>query len=95
MLRVGRLGIVTTPNFAFWQARVYLALKGRMPMTSDLPYQWYDTPNIHLTTITDLLDLFRCENISVVKAVYLSGERRVRLFPNLLAKPLFMIKNGD
>lgn len=93
MLRVGRLGIVTTPNFAFWQARVYLAIKGRMPMTSDLPYQWYDTPNIHLTTIKDLLDLFRSDHISVVKAVYLSGDRQIRLLPNLLARTaLFMIR---
>lgn len=95
MLRVGRLGIVTTPNFAFWQARIYLALKGRMPMTSDLPHQWYDTPNIHLTTIKDLLDLFKTDDISVVKAVYLSGDRQIKLLPNLLARTaLFVIKKN-
>lgn len=95
MLRVGRLGIVTTPNFAFWHARLYLALRGRMPMTAELPYQWYDTPNIHLTTIKDLLDLFQADGISVVRAVYLSGDRRVRLLPNLLARTaLFVIKKN-
>ncbi len=96
MLRVGRLGIVTFPNFAFWQARLDLALRGRMPKTSDLPYEWYDTPNIHLTTIEDFLDLCRAEGILVVEALYLSGERRVKLFPNLLARTaLFVIrKNG-
>ncbi len=97
MLRVGRQGIVTTPNFAFWQARLYLTLWGRMPMTKDLPHQWYDTPNIHLTTIRDLQDLFRTEGISVVKAVYLSGDRQVRLLPNLRARTgLFLIrKSGE
>src|SRR3972149_2126140 len=53
MLRVGRRGIVTFPNFAYWQVRLQLALGGRMPKTGDLPYEWYDTPNIHLTTIRD------------------------------------------
>ena len=96
MLRVGRLGIVSTPNFAFWQARLYLALKGRMPITSDLPYQWYDTPNIHLTTIKDLLDLFKIDGITVVKSIYLSGDRQIRLLPNLLARTaLFVIKKDE
>jgi len=86
MLRVGRLGIVTFPNFAFWQVRLELALKGRMPKTKDLPYEWYDTPNIHLTTIRDFVDLCKEEGVTVVKAIYLSDGRRVRFLPNLRAR---------
>lgn len=91
MLRVGRLGIVTFPNFAYWQPRLQLALGGRMPKTRDLPYEWYNTPNIHLTTIQDFLDLCRAEGISVVKAIYLSGHRRVRFLPNLLAQMAILV----
>ncbi len=85
MLRVGRLGIVSFPNFAFWQHRLQLAVRGRMPKSRDLPYEWYDTPNIHLTTIQDFQDLCKAEGISVAKALYLSGNRQVHWLPNLRA----------
>ncbi len=95
MLRVGRLGIVTFPNFAYWRGRLDLGLRGRMPVTSDLPYEWYDTPNIHLTTIRDFLRLCRQDGISVVQATYLAGDRRVATLPNLLARTaLFAVKQG-
>jgi methionine biosynthesis protein MetW len=53
MLRVGSEAVVTFPNFGYWRIRAYLMLKGRMPVSKALPYQWYDTPNIHLHTIRD------------------------------------------
>ena len=53
MLRVGREAIITFPNFGHWRIRAYLGLKGRMPVSTSLPYQWYDTPNIHLCTVRD------------------------------------------
>jgi len=53
MLRIGRETIVTFPNFGNWRARLYLTLKGRMPVTKQLAYQWYDTPNIHFCTVKD------------------------------------------
>lgn len=56
MLRVGRRGIVSFPNFGYWRVRLALALEGRMPVTANLPYRWYDTPNIHLFTLQDFLD---------------------------------------
>ncbi|MGL4208953.1 MAG: methionine biosynthesis protein MetW [Candidatus Adiutrix sp.] len=56
MLRVGQKGIVSFPNFGHWRVRFDLAVRGRMPMTQGLPYQWYDTPNIHLFTLADFLD---------------------------------------
>jgi len=95
MLRVGRLGIVSFPNFAYWRHRLQLALGGRMPKSSELPFEWYNTPNIHLTTIRDFLELCEAEGISVVRSVYLCGHRRVRLLPNLLASTaLFMVRKG-
>lgn len=93
MLRVGHLGIVTFPNFAYWRSRLDLGLRGRMPVTNDLPYEWYDTPNIHLTTIKDFLRLCHDGHISVEQVIYLSGDRRVTLLPNLLARTaLFAVK---
>lgn len=95
MLRVGRLGIVSFPNFAYWRHRLQLALGGRMPKSRELPFEWYNTPNIHLTTIRDFLELCDAEGITVVRSVYLSGNRQVRLFPNLLASTaLFMVRKG-
>ncbi|HEX2988436.1 MAG TPA: methionine biosynthesis protein MetW [Chloroflexota bacterium] len=96
MLRVGKIGIVSFPNFAFWQARLNLALQGRMPKTDDLPYEWYNTPNIHLTTIQDFLDLCQTEGMEVVKRVFLSGNHHVRLFPNVRARTaLFMVRKKN
>jgi methionine biosynthesis protein MetW len=56
MLRVGRRGIVAFPNFGHWRVRFDLAVRGRMPVTRELPYGWHDTPNIHLFTLADFLD---------------------------------------
>jgi len=93
MLRVGRVGIVSFPNFAFWQSRLHLAIQGRMPKTNDLPYEWYNTPNIHLTTISDFLELCEAEGMEVADKLFLSGKRRVKLIPNLRARmALFMVR---
>lgn len=53
MLRIGRCGIVSFPNFGHWRIRLYLAARGRMPVSRRLPHEWYDTPNIHLLTLRD------------------------------------------
>lgn len=96
MLRVGRLGIVTFPNFAYWRVRLDLLLNGRMPKTKGLPYEWYDTPNIHLTTVKDFQHLCAADGITIRKAIYLSGNRQVKSSPNLLASmAVFVVqKNG-
>jgi homoserine O-acetyltransferase len=67
MLRVAKEGILTFPNFGNWHNRLILGLRGRMPKSSVLPFEWYDTPNIHLTTIKDFLGVCRDENISVLE----------------------------
>lgn len=95
ILRVGRQGIVSFPNFAHWSARLDLGLRGRMPVTSDLPYEWYDTPNIHLTTIRDFGRLCQRDGIDLVDAIYLSGDRHVTTLPNLFARTgLFLVKRS-
>ena len=56
MLRVSKKCIVSFPNFAYWRVRFYLFFKGKMPKSKQLPYEWYDTPNIHLLTISDFFE---------------------------------------
>ncbi|MDR1035793.1 MAG: methionine biosynthesis protein MetW [Deltaproteobacteria bacterium] len=68
MLRVGRRGIVSFPNFGHWRVRLDLAARGRMPVTPDLPYGWHDTPNIHLFTLDDLLDVCESSDLKIVAA---------------------------
>ncbi|MDP6874024.1 MAG: methionine biosynthesis protein MetW [Alphaproteobacteria bacterium] len=63
MLRIGSQAIVSFPNFGYWRVRWDLALRGRMPVTSDLPVPWYDTANIHLCTILDFMEL--CEKMKL------------------------------
>lgn len=83
MLRVGKECIVTFPNFGNWRARLYLSFRGRMPVTKQLTYQWYDTPNIHFCTVRDFEVLCRDKQISVL-------DRRVvaQRFPDRLLKDL-------
>ena len=65
MLRVGKYGIVGFPNFGYWQVRLKFLAGGRMPKTSMLPFEWYDTPNIHSLTIDDFRDFCREGNITI------------------------------
>lgn len=67
MLRVGKEGIVTFPNFAHWSPRLQLAFKGRMPVSRAIPYEWFDTPNIHLCTIHDFEDLCDRQSVKVLE----------------------------
>lgn len=72
MLRIGRKGIVSFPNFGFWKNRLYLLFKGRMPVTKNLSYEWYETPNIHFCTISDFVILCRELGIRIEKRVALT-----------------------
>ena len=83
MLRIGREGIVTFPNFGYWRHR-FQVLSGRMPMSSKLPYHWYDTPNIHLCTIHDFEAFCRDHGVHILERVVLSDGRQVSALPNLL-----------
>ncbi len=83
-VRVGRLGIVAFPNFAHWPNRLSV-LKGRMPVTKRLPYQWFDTPNIRVGTHADLGLLAQANGLTVQDSFGLQNGEVVRLLPNLLA----------
>ncbi len=82
--RVGKIGIVAFPNFAHWFNRLSV-LRGRMPVTKRLPYQWYDTPNIRVGTFADFADLARKNDLQVLDAFGLQHGQEVRLLPNLMA----------
>jgi len=85
MLRVGREVIVTFPNFGHWSHR-WQILRGRMPVSEELPYQWYDTPNIHLCTVADFDAFLRERNCVVENRVVLANGRQVGTLPNLLGE---------
>jgi methionine biosynthesis protein MetW len=82
MLRVGREAIVTFPNFGYWAHRVQV-LGGRMPVSKDLPYQWYDTPNIHLCTVADFDAFCAARSFRVLERVVLHDAHRVSVLANL------------
>ncbi|MDP2400962.1 MAG: methionine biosynthesis protein MetW [Actinomycetota bacterium] len=91
MLRVGSSAVLTFPNFGHWRVRGYLAFRGRMPVSRSIPYSWYDTPNIHHTTLKDFRD-FVAANGGVIERevpLHLGGWSREahvqRVLPNLLA----------
>lgn len=82
--RVGRIGIVVFPNFAHWPNRLAV-LRGRMPVTKALPYQWYDTPNIRVGTLRDFDVLARQNQLQVLDSFGLQDGREVRFWPNARA----------
>ena len=82
--RVGRTGIVAFPNFAHWPNRLSI-LRGRMPVTKRLPYQWYDTPNIRVGTFADFEVLAHKNGLRVLDAFGLQDGQRVDTWPNLMA----------
>ena len=82
--RVGRIGIVSFPNFAHWPNRLSV-LQGRMPVTRTLPYEWYDTPNIRVGTYADFEVLARRNGLNILDSFGLQAGRAVRRWPNLMA----------
>ena len=82
--RVGRIGIVSFPNFAHWPNRLQV-LRGRMPVTRRLPYEWYDTPNIRVGTHADFVQLARRNGLVVLDSFGIESGRVVRRFVNLRA----------
>ena len=83
MLRVGREGIVSFPNFGYWRNRLDV-LRGNMPVSRELPYQWYDTPNVHLCTLHDFEEFCRDHHVTVLERRVMTGSGEVHVLPNLL-----------
>jgi methionine biosynthesis protein MetW len=82
ILRVGRQGIVSFPNFGYWPQRLQI-LRGRMPLSDALPYLWYDTPNVHLCTLTDFEDFCANHGVRILERIVMQEQRRIRFAPNL------------
>ena len=75
LLRVGKKAIVTVPNFGFWKVRLHLLIKGTMPITKNLPDEWYNTPNLHMCTIKDFYNFCHDREIKLDKALALHNEK--------------------
>jgi len=94
MLRVGLEGIVTFPNFGYWKNRLQIA-RGHMPVSDNLPYEWFDTPNVHLCTIADFERFCRERRIRIVERKVLTRGKNVGQWPNLLgALAVYHFGNG-
>jgi methionine biosynthesis protein MetW len=71
MLRVGNTAIISFPNFGYWNVRLQLLLRGRMPVNDLLPYEWYNTPNVHLCTVTDFRELCEAQGLRRMREIFL------------------------
>ena len=85
-LRVGKKTIVGFPNFLYVSARFQMFFGGKVPVTPSLPYEWYDTPNLHFLSIADFVKYCRKRDIQIERSAFIAKNKRVRLFPNLLAE---------
>ena len=83
MLRVGKEAIVTFPNFGYWRHRIQL-IQGQMPVSKSLPYEWYNTPNIHLCTIKDFDDFCAKNKIGIKERLILTHGKPIHMMPNLM-----------
>ena len=99
LLRVGKKVIVTIPNFGYWKVRVDLLFKGEMPITKNLPYEWYNTPNLHMCTIQDFYNFCNSKGISIFKTISLNGKKTSKItssnlkFKNLISElGIFLLK---
>ena len=75
LLRIAEKAIITIPNFGYWKVRLNLLLTGTMPITKTLPYSWYNTPNLHMSSIKDFYNLCNSDNIKVIKSISISSNK--------------------
>ena len=85
-LRVGKRVIVGFPNFAYYKSRLQMFFKGRSPVTESLPYQWYETPNLHFLSILDFKKYCRTKNITIERQVCIGEKHRIPFLRNLFAQ---------
>ncbi len=84
LLRVGKKVIVTIPNFGHWRVRLDLLFKGEMPITKNLPYEWYNTPNLHMCTIQDFYNFCNNKGINIFKTISLNRLKTSKITPSNL-----------
>ena len=95
-LRVGKKVIVGFPNFAYYKARFQLFFKGRAPITPSLPYEWYNTPNLHFLSILDFKEYCKTKKINIERAYFIDKKRTVKIFTNFFAQiGIFLISKGN
>ena len=75
LLRIGKQTIVSIPNFGYWKVRIHLLFKGTMPITKNLPNQWYNTPNLHMCTILDFINFCKDKKIKIDRSLCLTNEK--------------------
>ncbi|MDO8488889.1 MAG: methionine biosynthesis protein MetW [Candidatus Omnitrophota bacterium] len=91
-LRVGKKVVVGFPNFAYYKSRLQMFFQGRAPVTEGLPYQWYETPNLHFLSITDFKNYCRSKNINIEQSTGIGENKRVPILANLFAQTgIFLI----
>ena len=96
MLRVGKKCIVSFPNFAYWRVRLNFTLTGNMPKSRILPFEWYNTPNIHLLTIKDFFEFAHSHNFRILDGIYTTKANikkgiQFNMFSNLLAEEAIFV----
>lgn len=85
-MRVGKKTIVSLPNFAHYTARFQIFFRGRVPVTPALPYEWYNTPNIHFLSIHDFIEFCETKKFKIEKSLFIRNNRAVRVLPNFFAE---------
>ncbi|WP_028534694.1 methionine biosynthesis protein MetW [Paludibacterium yongneupense] len=94
MLRVGREAIVTFPNFGYWENR-WQILRGRMPVSDTIPFQWYDTPNIHWCMLGDFEALCAKNKVRIIERVVMDKGKFIHVLPNLFGSLAFYRVTAD
>lgn len=89
MLRVGKKVVISFPNFAYWKVRFYLMFHGKMPKSNILPFEWYNTPNIHLLTIKDFYDFAKRHNFRIEKKLCMTKGKLSKCFIRKIFDNLF------
>jgi len=90
LLRIGKQTIVSIPNFGYWKVRLHLLFKGTMPITKNLPNEWYNTPNLHMCTIKDFVNFCNQKNIKINKSMCLTNEKISEITnKNMIYKNIF------
>ena len=90
LLRIGKQTIVSIPNFGYWKVRLHLLFKGTMPITKNLPNEWYNTPNLHMCTIQDFVNFCNQKNIKINKSMCLTNEKISEITnKNMIYKNIF------
>lgn len=100
MLRVGKNAVISFPNFAYWRVRFYLFFNGKMPKSNILPFEWYNTPNIHLLTMADFYDFCKVRDIKISKKVFMTRATVKKslfniLFSNFFAEEVIFVVSKD